>query len=397
MGASDRPSRLPPCFKRFLKGPGGTVIPSRTQPAGLPWAVRLAAWKFAYERSDYFEYLASCLQGPARHRTLLDLFQADAIRHGTHSNRGVLANWWASRYLASGADLGETFEGTLPLEDVVCIRITQVAGQQALGQMLQSMSIRTAVLCQCRSTYIQTVLAGVFAVITALVVLTILPMFTVPELMMTFSSVSVDQIGPNMKALMAWQTFLQSYGWLIPIASLLVTMLVGWSVQNWVGPLRDSADRFGVWRLVRDLHAIRFLSLTAALIRNLGSRGLSLRAIVEMQLETARPWLAHHLLRMLKMMDLGVEPIEALNSGIVDADCWARLHDVVLGYGLTHGFVQAGERVQTMLVARLRRQSVVLRWLMLIASLVVVMGMAVWHLRAIEEMRQAMLLGLSGF
>jgi len=367
------------------------------QPGRLPLGVRWAAWRFSGERSEYYDYVASSLSAGSRHRSLLDLFQADAIRHPPRSARAVLSNWWASRYLASGANLGETFECTLPVEDVACLEMSRLAGQQALVQILQSMSNRGTALEECRRAFLQTVLAGVIAMATAMLVMTVFPLFTLKELLNAFSSVDPQQAGTATRSLIAWVHWLQSFGFCLPIVLAGATGWVVWSLRGWVGDTRDRFDGFGIWRLERDRQALQFLSLTATLIRNLGPHGVSLRAIVEMQLACAQPWIARHLMKMLAMMDLGADPLDAMNTGLLDVDSWARLNDVVLGYGLTQGFAQAGDRVQSLLVTRVNRQGATLRWLMLLLSALIVLLMGAWHASVMEELRQAMLLGLAGY
>ena len=362
----------------------------------LPLRVRWAAWRFAAERYDYYDYVASCLSARARHRSLLDLLQADAVRHHQRSARGVLSSWWASKYLTSGANLAETFDGTLPAEDVACLEMSRQAGQEALVQMLQAMSHRGSALEACRRTFIQTILAGIIALTIALTVLIVLPLFSLTELLHAFSTVDPTLAGPSTRAMTTWVQWLKSYGVLIPLSSIMAAGWVIWSLHGWVGEGRDRLDGVGIWRFERDRQAIQFLSLTATLVRNLAPYGVSLRTIIEMQLGCAQPWMARHLMKMLSMMDLGVDPLDALNTGLLDEDSWIRLHDVVLGHGLIQGFSRASERVQSLLVSRLSRQAVGLRWVMLIFSVTVVLGVGAWHARVMEEMRQAMLLGLSG-
>lgn len=368
-----------------------------SQSGRPPLRVQWAAWRFAGERSDYYDYVASSLSAGSRHRSLLDLFQADAVRHRPRSARAVLSNWWASRYLASSANLGETFECTLPAEDVACLEMSRQAGQHALVQMLQSMSTRGTALDACRRGFLQTVLAGVVAMVTAMLVLTVFPLFTLNELLNAFSSVDPQQAGSATRSMVAWVQWLRAYGYYLPILLAGATAWVVWSMHSWVGETRDQFDGFGIWRLERDRQAVRFLSLTSTLLRNLGPHGVSLRSIVEMQLACAQPWIARHLMKMLAMMDLGADPLDAMNTGLLDVDCWARLNDVVLGYGLIQGFAQAGDRVQSLLMSRINRQGIILRWLMLLLSVLSVLLMGIWHASVMEELRQAMLLGFSGY
>jgi len=371
-------------------------LESRRSRVRLPWRVRWACIRFSGQRSEYYEYLASCLQSGARHRSLLEVFQADASRHRANSHRAVLANWWATRYLLSGASLEQTFEATLPETDVACLAMTQMAGQQAMGQMLEIMAQRTTMLGQCRADFLQTTLAGLVALVVALLAFTVLPMYTLPRMLQAFAVATQAWYGPLTLALVAWVDTVRDVGWVPLIAIAIALIWMKWSVPHWTGPVRDRFDQHGLWRFLRDLQAIHFLSLTGALLQTLGQRGVALRSIIQMQMEFASPWLRSHLLRMLNAMDLGAEPLEAMRTGLIDEDCWCRLQDVVIGHGLTEGFSRASSRVLQTLVVRIRRQGVVLRWLLLVFSALAVLSMGYWHARVIEEVRMAMLLSLSG-
>lgn len=364
--------------------------------SGVPLRVRWASLRFAAQRSDYYEYIASCLASGARHRSLLDLFEADASRHGVCASRAILTRWWASRYLLSGGSLQETFEGTLPDDDIACLAMTQSAGQGALVEMLFTMSHRARLLHDCRRAFLQTTLVGLIALTTALLTFTWLPVHTLEHLMRTFSMVSSEFHGPCTKALQTWVEIVRRGAWVMCAGSLLIACLLRWALHNWVGSGRDRLDSVGMWRFVRDRQAIHFMSLTASLVKTLGSRGVSLRAIVERQVTLACPWLRSHLLRMLVSMDLGAQPLDAMNTGLVDQEIWSRLQDVVSGYGLTQGFSQASDRVMDLLLRRMRRQALITRWLLLLASVASVLAMGYWHVRVLEEFRQAMLLGLAG-
>ena len=373
-----------------------TSAQGRRHHVRLPWRVRWACIRFSGQRSDYYEYLASCLQSGTRHRSLLELFQADASRHQVNSHRAVLANWWATRYLLCGASLEHTFEGTLPEADVGCLAVTQIAGQQAMAQMLEIMAQRTTMLERCRADFFQTTLAGLVALFVALLVFTLLPMYTLPRVMQAFTVVSDQQLGAFTQALANWVSLVRGWGWLLLVAMVIAVLWLRWSMAHWTGPLRDRFDVHGVWRFMRDLQAIDFLSLTGALVQTLGQRGMALRSIIELQIEFSNPWLRSHLLRMLNAMDLGAEPLEAMRTGLIEEDSWCRLHDVVSAHGLTKGLSRVSSRVLQTLVARIRRQAAVLRWSLLIFSALAVLSMGYWHARVIEEMRLAMLLSLSG-
>jgi len=53
-------------------------------------------------------------------------------------------------------------------------------------------------------------------------------------------------------------------------------------------------------------------------------------------------------------------------------------------------FTRVRQRVEVRLLARVRRQALVLRWSLLIASLSTVLGITLWHYAVIDELRLAL-------
>ena len=67
----------------------------------LSMSQRGAVRRFASQRADYYQDLASLLR--TSKRKLLDVFELDAQRYGT-SARGSLSKLWLERFESNGAD-----------------------------------------------------------------------------------------------------------------------------------------------------------------------------------------------------------------------------------------------------------------------------------------------------
>ena len=360
--------------------------------AGIPMGVRLAAWRFKSKRADYYEFLAELLNNRALEQTLLLTFEQDSWRHGGASARGRLAAWWALQYGVSGGDLVQTWRGTLPEGDLQSIALAQQAGQGALVQTLGSLAKQIRLWQGCLGHFWQTMAVGLVALMVALACLLVMPLWTTPRLTQAFISVPPQFYGASTVALIKWVEWIGRFWWVLLCMVCFSLGLVWWSLSGLTGPVRDRLDRFGVWRLYRDLQAMRFLSGTATLLDALSASGVSLRTVLVTQQQQAGAWLSDHLARMVQQLDAGVDALSSLNTGLLAGDVWWRFVDVVRIHGLSQGLGTASGAIGEMLKVQLARRAQVLRWVLLAGALGCVMAVGLWHLRAIEELRQGLTL-----
>src|SRR5690625_2303083 len=92
--------------------------------------------RFRAQRADFYEYLGTLMTQTDGRKSLLDILADDARRQGRGSVRGQLSAHWAERYRTAGGDLGSTFAGDLPRDDIALIRVAQLAGSRALASGL---------------------------------------------------------------------------------------------------------------------------------------------------------------------------------------------------------------------------------------------------------------------
>jgi len=373
----------------------GLLSPMRA--GSLPLTIRLAAWQFRGQRAMYYEFLAQMLGNRALEQTLLATFEQDRWRHGNGCARGRLAGWWASRYAQSGGDLAQTWHQTLPQSDVQRIAMAQQAGQSALVQTLSSLAQQIRLWQVCMRHFWQTVAVGWVALLVAACSLFLLPLWSVSRLTAAFAGVPPDYHGSALRSLVGWSHHVDRYGLLWLVLLMLVILWLWLSLSHLTGRLRQVLDRFGIWRLYRDLQAMQFLCGTATLLQALSVHGVSLRAVLVAQKWHASRWLDCHLDQMVQQLDAGVDPLTSLNTGVLDGEVWWRFVDTVRVHGLSDGLGSASRVVGELIQRRLASRALVLRWLLLTAALSAVMAVGFWHMRAIEELRQAMTLlyGLS--
>jgi hypothetical protein len=358
----------------------------------MPLSVRLSAWQFKHKRAEYYEFLGELLDNRALEQTLLLTFEQDSWRHGAGSARGRLAAWWASRYGATGGNLAQTWRHTLPERDLQSIALAQQAGQVALVQTLRSLGKQIRLWQDCMGDFWQTVAVGLVAMGAALACLFVMPLWTVPRLTAAFSSVPPEYYGPALINLLDWSQSVQR-GW--PLWLMAVAAGLGalwWSMTGLKGPVRRWLDRFGIWRLYRDLNAMQFLTGSATLLNALSPTGVSLRTVLTTQQWHANAWLNDHLTRMVRQLDAGGDALTSLNTGLLAGDAWWRFVDVVRVHGLAQGLGTASDVIGGLVKTQLARRAMVLRWVLLVGALASVMGVGLWHLRAIEELRQGLTL-----
>lgn len=373
-------------------GLGRQISHDSRASARLPIGIRWAAWQFKRQRAEYYAFLGEFLDNRALEQTLLLTFEQDSWRHGNRSPRGRLAGWWATRYAASGGDLVQTWRGTLPAKDLQTIALAQEAGQMALVQTLKSMASQIRLWNECVGSFWQTIAVGLVAAMVAVACLFVMPLWTVPRLMGAFANVPAAYHGASLTALLGWVDLVGSYWWAWLFACSLAMILVWWSFAGFKGSFRNVLDRFGIWRLYRDLNAMQFLTGSATLLNALSASGVSLRTVLTTQQLHASAWLNHHLSRMVRELDAGADVLTSLNTGLLADDIWWRFVDVVRVHGLAQGLGTASGAIGELLKTQMAKRAMVLRWVLLISALATVMAVGFWHLRAIEELRQGLTL-----
>jgi len=207
-----------------------------------------------------------------------------------------------------------------------------------------------------------------------------------------FSVVPASLYGLQTQRLMSWSDLVVSHGWLLLLVAFAGLALSVWSFGHVVGPVRQVLDRLGPWQLYRDMQAIRFLMMTATLLKTLQQRGVTLRHVLLVQHGCANRWVGWHLRQMVAQIDRGMDPLDALQTGLISDQARWCLLDVVRVRGLSDGLLTASSQISEQITASMARRAVVWRWLLLVMAVGVVFAVAAWHVEVIEEMRRALTL-----
>ncbi|PTW97663.1 general secretion pathway protein [Achromobacter mucicolens] len=347
------------------------------------------ALRFRAQRADYYDYLADVVEGTQGRKSLRDIFEDDASRYGPDTVRGRLCQHWAAAYLAAGGDLGVAWSDTLPHGECLLLSCVQEEGGD-LAAALRDLARAVRLASEAWSALLSAAATGVIAAIVAFALLCAIPFFSVPRLQQVFQAVPAEDYAPLTRGLFALAGGLKQWLALWVVLIFGAVMLALWSLANFTGDIRAVLDRWLLWRLYRDFQAIRFLSLLAVLIRQHGAADTRLRHALSVQARDASPWLLAHLQVMLSRIDGGASGAEIFGTGLLDAQTWWYMADLMDALGVEPGLARVRERVEVRLLARVRRQALVLRWSLLIASLSTVLGITLWHYAVIDELRLAL-------
>lgn len=358
-------------------------------PSGRTLSLRLDALRFRAGRADYYEYLADLVEGTQGRKNLRDVFEDDARRHGEDTVRGRLSRHWAGMYLEAGGDLGVAWTDTLPSSECVLLSCVQEEGGD-LSAALRDVARAVRLASDAWLALVSAAAAGLAAAAVAFALLCAIPFFSVPRLQQVFQAVPAEEYGRMTRALFALSQGLRQWLALWLVLLLGLALLCLWSLPRYTGAARSRLDRWLLWRLYRDFHAIRFLALLAVLVRQHGAADTRLRRALAVQAGDTVPWMHAHLLDMLGRIDGGQTGPEIFGTGLLDADTWWYMADMMDALGMEAGLAQVRLRVESRLLARVRRQASVLRWALLLTSVAGVLGITLWHYAVIDELRQAL-------
>jgi type II secretory pathway component PulF len=366
-------------------------------PAGLVgwlrWRVSplgRAAAAFRSKRHDYYSYLAALLVDARGKKTMLDIFRADATRY-EGKPRGVLTQHWADRH-HDGANLLDTWEGTLPEADLMVLGAAVAAGGPGAMEAALADVARLAKRAEeSKRQFLSTVVVGLFAMALAVSVVLGLPLFFVPLLKSSFHFVPLEMWGPLGQRMLKFAAFI-GFAWPFVMFAALGLVSAAWlALPRWTGRLRAWLDaRFLPYRLYRDARAAEFLATLAAVLKRRGNVSLNMREGLELIRARATPWLAEHCTRMLFRLDEpGEHGAEVLETGLLGDDSLYYVVDMMESLGPDEGLQVAGLRVESQIQETLTRSAKVLRIAMMLAGVAIVFGMAAWLMGIIGELKAA--------
>ncbi|WP_232467663.1 general secretion pathway protein [Bordetella genomosp. 9] len=348
------------------------------------------AMVFSRDRADYYAYLADMVEGLQGRKTLRDLFEDDARRFGRATPRGRLARRWADALEGCGGDLAMAWADCLPAEELALLHAAQTGGVGALPAALRDLARAATVAGDATRIFRETLAAGMIALAVAAGVACAVPYFTAPRLQTVFQAVPPVYYGSSTRTLFAFGTAVHHVLPLVAAVAAGTMWLALWSLPNLAGPLRQRLDRWFIWRLYRDVNAIRFLAMLSVLVRQRASVDMRLRQALSLQAALAGPWLSWHIREMIRRIDAGMVGADSFDTGMIERRTWWYLSDMVAAHGMAAGLERAAGRVAQRALGHVRRDAHTLRWTMLLAAVSAVIAIALWHYAAIDDLRRAL-------
>lgn len=350
------------------------------------------AWRFRRDRRRYYDYLGALLEGARGTRTLKQIFAADARRHGRASPRGRLSHRWLERFQAAGGDLYATWVGVFPAAELAVLRSAQLHGNDTLVATLNELSRVLSVMEEAAGILRASLLTAMLAMAIMAATLLAVPWFTAPRLRDTFAAIPSLYHGSTARGLFEFADTVGQAWPLVASVLLAAPLLVSLSLDRHTGPIRRRLDAVGPWRVYRQVHALRFLCLLAVALGKDEHGTTRLRMALSLQLAGASPWLSAHVLGMLAHADSGRSGAAVFDTGLLDAAHVWFLDDMIAARGLVEGLRQCGAWVERHVLGTVARQAAAMRWCMLLAAVSGVLGIALWHYAAIDDLRRALAL-----
>lgn len=315
----------------------------------IPLKVKRAAASFNKNRAEYYSYLSSMLSASKGNTKFSTLFDRDAQRY-EKTPRGILCSYWAELYMANGGNLGLTWEGTLPDDEVAIIRVAQDAGDSALLSALSDVARIAKLSDTVKSAVISTLAVAVAAIAIATLMLTIFPIFAAQKFMAIYSFIPVEEWGSSGKGLLHHAKFVQTYGIYVVLAFVGLIIYIQWTISNLVGPIRDWLDeKFVLYRAIRDIKGALFLATMSTLTRKRGNISFTLRDSLSLFAANSRSrWLRWRVEQVVAGVDqTGAIGTDAFDTPLLSREMFFYLRDTQEARGFAEGFVETGNYVES--------------------------------------------------
>ncbi|WP_157793043.1 hypothetical protein [Bordetella genomosp. 8] len=361
----------------------------------IPFAltrVGFAARRFARRRADWYEYLADMIEDSEGKRTVKDIFASDAARYGARTARGIVSAYWAHRIDDSG-NLGLTFAGTLPRREVSEIAAMQEKGHAIFADGLRDLAKLVLLTEKLRSILKSTLLVALLATMLLwLVVMVVMPYYTGPELLAAFPAIPTDLYGPFSRLFFGSATWIAANAPAIWLTTIGSSILFALSFPHFDGRVRRWLDRWGPYRLYRDIQAIAVVSTAANAVKRRSGVAVPLRDALQSQRAGAPRWLGQRLQAMLLRLEDSRAGATVFDVGLMDQELYWYLEDLTRAIGLDGALQKTRARLETTMLKRVESRAVALRWVLLLGSVFALFAIMALHYAVIFDLRNATML-----
>ncbi len=351
----------------------------------------MAALRFRRKRGDYYGHLAETIERTQGKKKLRQIFADDSVRYG-RKPRGVLSRYWTAAYERYGGRYGKVFEGTLPNDEVMLLRLIQTkGGDDILPQGLRDMSETVALLKKANDVVRIAVLGFIFPMVITLLSLATVPLFSVPRLREMGSDMPEDALPISVQQLYGLADFLTGNLWVMVIAALLLLASILYSFSRLHGPVRWFLDKYGLlWSIHRDFEAVKFLSNLSLVIKTRNSKSDNLRESLQNLSYGANPWKADIIRRMLEnLLQRGSKIQDVFKVGLLGDEAQYELEDLITARGLNEALEYLRPRLEDTIVKRLQLRCKILMWSMIGLSTATSLAVFLNQTFALQDLQQA--------
>ena len=350
-----------------------------------------AAKKFARDRADWYEYLADITEDTQGRRTFLSILDADAQRYGK-SARGILSGYWAHRIVETG-DLGRTLHQTLPPREVAEFVSLQAQGQGVFADGLRDMAAVVRLTAKLKVILVSTLAVAALMLILVWSMLMVgIPYFTAPMFLDAMPDIRMELLNPSTQSFFDMAQWIREKGTRLWLASVTLGVAIYLSFPYMDNGLRRWLDKWGPYRLYRDVQAIAVVSTTATAVKPRAGKVMQIRQAIELQLPGASRWLMRRLHAIQNRLDDAKKGAEIFDVGLLDREIYWYLEDLNNTLGLDTALQMTRARMETTILKRVEGRAKVLRWLALLGAVAIMISLFIWHQGVILDMRNAIMI-----
>lgn len=321
---------------------------ARLSPAPDPYpGLAKAKRLFRKSRAKFYSDFADAIEDGANP---FELFSRRYTRAKQRRNpMAPLYAIWRDR--ASSKNLRQSWEGTIPNEDLIVIS----AGEKGdLAGTLRFLARVVTLQQQTRSAIVGAVTLPIFMSVLLAAIQLGVAYGMMPIMTEVMPPEHFPLIGAGLYVMSgfvaAWWPLL--YG--LPVALVVAVSL---SLSRWTGPMRRRFDSFGPYAVYRDVRAGELLVALAALT---GAK-TSVFDAVSLLMSGASPWMRSHLLRMRASLKSESSMIKAMDTGIFNEEIFDRLVEYSGRTNFDVGIRKIGLMTVEEVAERVKQRSATLR------------------------------------
>lgn len=256
-----------------------------------------------------------------------------------------------------GTPLSGALAGAVPVSDLMVIKSSEIAGTLADGLRFLTKTIEDA--AKMRKAILGAIVIPSFCMLLIGAIIFLFSKMMVPVLA---DVIPVGKWHPLGKILYSISTFVTGY-WPVVFCAIgggIYAFI--WSLSNWANSGRFKADNYLPYSIYRDYHGAIFLVTLAALLR----AGTSIGDALDLLRDSGTIWMRRHIAMIRSRIDQGIDPVEAMNTGIVHEDIAYRVIDYSERSGFQRGIEKIGFRAIELVTDRITASAGVINVLSLL-------------------------------